>query len=243
MGMVIEFKTMNKITNYITKQFLGNNKMKKTLLASVLAATTLVSGYAQAEWSANVAATSNYLWRGFEQTGGDAAVSGGVDYAAESGFYAGTWVSNASWADGMTYELDLYAGYGGEINGIGYDIGYIYYAYPDETSGDADFSEVYLNLSKGNFTFGIAVLSSASGENSSFGDTLYLSADYGVEVGNGAELGFHVGSYSGDWLAEDTIDLGLTLSKDAFTFGLSKIDAEEGDDLKAYVSYAVDFEL
>ena len=99
--------------------------MKKTLLASILAATTLVSSYAQAEWSANVAATSNYLWRGFEQTGGDAAVSGGVDYAAESGFYAGTWVSNASWADGMTYELDLYAGYGGEINGIGYDIGYI----------------------------------------------------------------------------------------------------------------------
>lgn len=217
--------------------------MKKVLLASALTAATLVSGYAQAQWSANVAATSNYLWRGFEQTGGKAAVSGGVDYAAESGFYAGTWVSNASWAEGMTYEMDLYGGYGGEINGIGYDIGYIYFLYPDEASGDADFSEVYLNLSKGNFTFGIAVFASGSGENSSFGDTLYLSADYAVAVGNDAQLGFHVGSYSGDWLAEDTVDVGLTLSKDAFTFGLSKVNATQGDDLKAYVSYAVDFEL
>lgn len=234
---------MNKLTNYITYKILGNIKMKKTLLTSLLAAATLVSGYAQAEWSANVAATSNYLWRGLEQTGGDAAVSGGIDYAAESGFYAGTWVSNASWADGMTYEMDLYAGFGGEISGIGYDIGYIYYGYPDETSGDADFSEVYLNLSKGGFTFGVAVLASGSGDNSSFGDTLYLSADYAVAVGKGTELGFHVGSYSGDWLAEDTVDVGFTVAKDGFTFGLSKVDADAGDDLKAYVSYGLDFEL
>lgn len=217
--------------------------MKKTLLASCLLASALMPSLAQAELTANVAATSNYLWRGFEQTGGDAAISGGIDYAAESGFYAGTWVSNASWAEGMTYEMDFYAGYGGEVSGIGYDVGFIYYAYPDETTGDADFSEVYLNLSKGAFTFGVALLASGTGENSSFGDTIYVSADYAVPVGNEAELGLHIGSYSGDWLAEDTVDVGLTLSKDAFTFGLSKINAEQGDDLKAYVSYALDFEL
>lgn len=217
--------------------------MKKTLLTSLLAAATFVSGYAQAEWSANVAATSNYLWRGIEQTKGDAAVSGGVDYAAGSGFYAGTWVSNATWGEDMTYEMDLYAGFGGEVSGIGYDVGYIYYAYPDESTGDADFSEVYLNLSKGGFTFGVAVLASASGDNSSFGDSLYVSADYAFAVGKEAELGLHIGSYSGDWLAEDTVDVGVTLAKDGFTLGLSKINAEAGDDLKAYVSYAVDFEL
>ena len=217
--------------------------MKKSLLTSCLLASVVMSGFAHAELTANVAATSNYLWRGLEQTSGDAAVSGGIDYAAESGFYAGTWVSNASWAEGMTYEMDFYAGYGGEISGIGYDLGYIYYAYPDETSGDADFSEVYLNLTKGAFTLGIALLASGSGDNSSFGDTVYVSADYGIPVGNGAELGLHIGSYSGDWLAEDTVDVGLTLAKDAFTFGLSKVNATEGDDLKAYVSYAVDFEL
>ncbi len=217
--------------------------MKKTLLASLVGLATLTSGYAQAEWSANAAATSNYLWRGFEQTGGDAAVSGGIDYASESGFYSGVWASNADWAEEMTYELDWYAGFTGEVSSLEYDLGYIYYAYPDALSSDNDFSEIYLNLTKGAFTFGVAVLASASGENSDFGDSLYLSADYAIEVGNGSELGLHVGSYSGDWLAEDTIDVGITLAKDAFTFGLSKLDANEGDDLKAYVSYSVDFEL
>ncbi|MFP5304085.1 TorF family putative porin, partial [Cobetia sp. SIMBA_158] len=77
-------------------------KLKKTIAFSavaLMAATSLTSTAVNAEVSANVAATSNYLWRGQEQTGGDAAISGGIDYADESGFYAGTWVSNASWAD------------------------------------------------------------------------------------------------------------------------------------------------
>ncbi|MEC8225301.1 MAG: TorF family putative porin, partial [Pseudomonadota bacterium] len=91
-------------------------KLKKTVAASALALLTLSSTYSYAEVTANAAATSNYLWRGQEQGGGDAAIQGGIDYASESGFYAGTWVSNASWADDMSYELDLYAGFGGEIN-------------------------------------------------------------------------------------------------------------------------------
>jgi len=97
-------------------------KLQKTILISALALTGMTSTTAFAEVTANAAATSNYLWRGQEQTGGDAAVSGGIDYANESGFYAGTWASNASWADEMTYELDLYAGFGGAINeGVGYE--------------------------------------------------------------------------------------------------------------------------
>ena len=71
-------------------------KLKKTVVASAIALLTLSSTYSYAEVTANAAATSNYLWRGQEQTGGDAAIQGGIDYASESGFYAGTWVSNAS---------------------------------------------------------------------------------------------------------------------------------------------------
>lgn len=46
---------------------------------------------AQAEVTANIAASSNYYWRGITQTDDGAAVSGGLDYSNESGFYAGTW--------------------------------------------------------------------------------------------------------------------------------------------------------
>lgn len=216
--------------------------MKKLTIAVTLGSLLLsTSAIAVEGLSANVGATSNYLWRGLEQTGGKAAVSGGIDYEASSGFYVGTWASNADWADGMTYELDFYGGFGGSISeSVSYDVGFIYYAYPDETSGDADFSEVYVNFSFDALTLGAAVLS--SGEGADFGDTLYLSADYGIALENDAEIALHLGSYTGDWLADESVDYGISISKSGFTFGASKTDLS-GDDLKVYVSYSVDIDL
>ena len=223
-------------------------RLKTVIAISTLALMGATSTTAYAEVTANVAATSNYLWRGQEQTNGDAAISGGIDYVNESGFYAGTWVSNASWADEMTYELDFYAGFGGDINeNISYDVGYIYYAYPDAaSSADADFSEIYGSLSMGGFSFGASILatSAASGDGSDFGDSLYLTADYGFAIGsNGTEMALHVGHYSGDFIGDDNIiDYGISISKDGFTLGLSDNDID-GSDLNAYVAYSVDFNL
>lgn len=214
-------------------------------LASLLttAAFTSTSAMAVEGLSANAAVTSNYLWRGLEQTNGAAAVSGGIDYEASSGFYLGTWVSNADWADGMTYELDFYGGFGGDINeSLSYDVGFIYYAYPDETSGDADFSEIYANLSFGGLTIGVAVL--ADGEGADFGDTTYASVDYAISFANEAELALHIGSYSGDFLADDSVDYGVNLSKSGFTIGASATDLDgAAGDMKVYLSYAVDIVL
>ena len=226
-------------------------KLKKTIAISAIAllgATSLTSTAVHAEVTANAAATSNYLWRGQEQTGGDAAISGGIDYADESGFYVGTWASNASWADEMTYELDVYAGFGGDINDtFSYDVVYIYYAYPDAASeADADFSEIYGSISAEGFTFGAAILatSAADGDGTDFGDSLYLNADYSFAVGsNGTEVALHLGHYSGDFIGDDNIiDYGISVSKDGFTFGVSDTDMDESD-VKVYVGYAVDFTL
>ena len=66
--------------------------------------------------SANVGLTSNYLFRGISQTGGDPAIQGGLDYTHASGFYLGTWGSNVGWIedyqgyDSSNLELDLYGG-------------------------------------------------------------------------------------------------------------------------------------
>ncbi|WP_286233864.1 TorF family putative porin [Thalassotalea sediminis] len=220
-----------------------NTLMKVALASTILTSSMLTTTAIAGDWSANAAVTSNYLWRGLEQTGGKAAISGGIDYAGDSGFYAGTWVSNADWAEGMTYELDLYAGFGGDISEtVSYDVGFIYFAYPDETTGDADFSEVYASLSFSNLTLGVAVL--ADGEGADAGDTLYASADYSVALANEAEVALHLGSYSGDWLAEDSIDYGVSISKSGFTLGASQTDLEGGaGDLKVYLSYAIDIDL
>ena len=87
--------------------------IQKTLLAvAVSSAALLTSAPSFAELSANVSVTNNYIWRGLTQTTNDAAVQGGIDYADESGFYAGTWVSNVNYGadDVYSYEHDLYFG-------------------------------------------------------------------------------------------------------------------------------------
>jgi uncharacterized protein (TIGR02001 family) len=224
--------------------------MKNLLLPITIASLTLStvgvfnSAHATEGLSANVGVTSNYLWRGLEQTNGAAAISGGIDYADKSGFYVGTWVSNADWANNdMSYELDLYGGYTADINEQwSYDVGFIYYAYPDETTGDTDFSEVYANVSFKALTIGVAVLT--SGEDGDAGDSIYATADYSITLENEADITLHIGSYSGDWLAEDSIDYGVSFNKDGFTIGASATDLDgSAGDVKAYIAYSIDIDL
>jgi len=106
------------------------------------------------EVSANLAITSNYVWRGMTQTANSPAVQGGVDLGYK-GFYLGTWGSNVEFGDTTNnLEADFYAGYKNEIAGIGFDLGYIYYAYPNESDA-FNFDEAYIGLSKDFGVFGI----------------------------------------------------------------------------------------
>jgi uncharacterized protein (TIGR02001 family) len=191
--------------------------------------------------SANAAATNNYLWRGVTQTTNSAAISGGIDYETASGFSVGTWASNADWAENMTYELDVYAAYSNELDsGIGYSVGYIYYAY--DSDADADFSEVNFSLSYDAYsiTYNTLVDSDADGD---FGDDSYISADAEFEISAGLALGLHVGSYEFD-AGGDYIDYGVSLSKNGFTFAISDTDIDGADgDLNFVVSYSVDLDL
>ncbi|CAA6813165.1 MAG: Unknown protein [uncultured Sulfurovum sp.] len=130
---------------------------KLSLIAAVAASTITMttSAMAEVELSANVSATNNYVWRGMSQTNNQAAVQGGVDLAM-GGFYLGTWASNVDFSGGAgagDTEVDGYAGYAGEISGLGYDLGYIKYGYLDTPSGN--FDEAYLGLS---YDFGVASL-------------------------------------------------------------------------------------
>lgn len=135
--------------------------MKKLVHTLVLSGFVAVPTVAFAEesphsLSANVSLTSDYIFRGISQTGGDAAVQGGFDYAHSSGFYLGTWASNVGWIEDFqgyasgNVEIDLYAGYGGSIGSTDftYDLGAIQYMYPGKRAGavKADTTEVYASL-------------------------------------------------------------------------------------------------
>jgi uncharacterized protein (TIGR02001 family) len=117
--------------------------MRKSILSMALlgllatANTAANAEEAASDWtfSANVAYTSDYYVRGLSQNWHDPALQGGFDIEHSSGFYIGTWASNVSpntFPD-ASLEIDVYAGYGGEIGetGIGYSVGLIGYLYPN----------------------------------------------------------------------------------------------------------------
>ncbi|MBO9882445.1 TorF family putative porin [Xanthomonas sp. D-109] len=96
----------------------------------------LALGVAAPTWagtaSANLAATSNYVSRGFEQSWGRPVPQGGLDVAADSGWYAGTWASGVSpyFIEGGHVEWDVYAGYAASRGDWGWRAGVYHYAYP-----------------------------------------------------------------------------------------------------------------
>lgn len=201
---------------------------------------------AQAEVSANIGVVSNYFFRGFSETDGGAAVQGGLDYEAESGFYAGTWASNVDFGDETSYELDLYLGFGGDLaEGVGYDVGYIYYAYPD-APGSADFGEIYGELSFSLFAVGAAYTVNDSSASVLVTGDIYYYASAGFDLTQDYSLGLLVGrSAFDDSAADDFTHYQASLAKATEALGEFSFNLEYGntrnDDLKAWVGWSLGF--
>lgn len=120
-------------------------KLIKLSLVAVLAVTVAFADEkSDFGVSANVAMTSNYVWRGMTQSDNSPAIQGGFDLDYK-GVYIGVWGSNIKIGN-ASMEFDSYAGYANEIFGIGYDLGYIQYAYPNDTK-NLNFGEAYVGLS------------------------------------------------------------------------------------------------
>lgn len=233
----------------------------------ILMSTTMA---AQAELSANIAVSNNYIWRGLTQTTDEVAVSGGLDWGHSSGFYIGTWVSNVQYAsdDAFSYEHDIYAGYAGETDGgLAYDVGYLFYNYNEEA--DFDFSELYFSLGYGGLSATAFVFVHTEAEESDgvgvigedydfdFGETYYLSVDYGFSLPSveGVDFGLHVGYHDGDFVdafnfadgTDDYFDWNASVAKGGFNFMVSGTDLNDSpeslnnDSVKFVVSYALDF--
>src|SRR5690606_29917851 len=96
-------------------------------LAGVMSAGLVGVQAVQAEVSASAAVANNYIFRGVLMGAGSAAVSGSLDYAAESGLYAGVWGTSG---DGTSDEYNLYVGFGGESGDFSYDVNVLGYVYP-----------------------------------------------------------------------------------------------------------------
>lgn len=200
--------------------------LKKTAIAAAVLSSFAISTQASAELEANIGATSNYIWRGVTQTSDQAAIQGGLDFSS-GGLYLGTWASNVDWETAFNdpgatgYELDFYGGYGGEVGAFGYDVGYIYYAYP--SMEDSDFSEVYFNGSISMFNFGVAYQVDADFTDENY---LYVSAGVDLELTPDYGLSLYVGDYDFEDDGDGYTHYGASLSKGDFALAIDKNDID-----------------
>ena len=175
--------------------------------------------------SANVSFASDYIWRGMTQTDGP-AISGGFDFAAENGFYAGIWGSNVNFNDeGTGSELDYYFGYSFDLNALSVDLGYVAFDYPKNKS-NLDFEELVINLGMANFGFmyasgqdgapdyleisyPIGPVNFSYGQYDDYGDNLLIS------------YGFTCGAYDCSLAYSDFSEDGYGTDEDALVFSIA----------------------
>lgn len=174
--------------------------------------------------SGNVALVSDYRFRGVSLSGGDPAVQGGITVTHDSGFYAGAWSSSID--DGGTdvygdMELDLFGGWSGDVaDGVGLDVGLLYYAYPTNAKGaDAEYFEPYATVSgtlgpvEAKLGVNYAWSQSALGDR----DNLYLHSELSSGIPNtpvtlSAHLGYTDGVLAPPLLAGRADDTGFDWS-------------------------------
>lgn len=179
--------------------------------------------------------------------------------------------SGSSDTNSPNYELDLYAGFGGEVNDdFSYDINTIYYAYPD--GRDSDFWEIGASGTFKWFTLGLAYTVYGENDGGLFddGDLYYYgSFDYS-ELAYGLGFSARAGYYdfrNDEVLVATVIDpvsglavdktetadywhYGASITKDAGQFGTfslnwdqnsGKKDAGYDNDPKIWVGWNIEF--
>ena len=125
--------------------------MKKMIL--MLTAVMVTGAAFAADVDADIGIFSKYIWRGM-QLDENPVVQGGVTVSHEKGFYANVWGNYSIQDDyvGKDYdglnEVDYTVGYAGTADIIDYDIGYIYYTFPNTDYSST--SELYVGIALNN---------------------------------------------------------------------------------------------
>ena len=182
--------------------------------------------------SFNVSLISDYRYRGISQTRLKPALQGGADYAFDSGFYVGTWLSTIKWIkDGggdAPMEWDIYGGYKTEITkGVTLDVGLLQYEYVNnKLNPSANTLEVYAAVTVGPVT---AKYSDSTTNLFGFADSKnsgYLEVAAALDLGEGFTLTPHYGHQKvKNWSVASYSDYSVTLNKDlaGFTWGAAVV--------------------
>ncbi|MGE4487988.1 MAG: TorF family putative porin [Kiritimatiellales bacterium] len=207
--------------------------MKKAIVMMMAASAVSVMA---ASVDTDIGIYSKYIWRGMCLDDQPVA-QGGITVTHESGVYANVW-GNYSLSDDYTgvdglNEVDYTVGYSGTFDVIDYDLGYIYYSFPN-TSLEST-SEIYAGLALNNLPITPSVYAYYDIDEA---DSLYVVADlnYGMDLSDAlsAEVGaslawaddnfndFYYGGRSSSSLSDMTVYAGLSYAlSDSLSLGAS----------------------
>lgn len=212
--------------------------MKKTLSIAIAMAVAGMSSVASAEnpmgleFGAEVALTSNYVFRGYSESDEEPSIQGTFSASHGSGIYAALFAASVN-NDGIYYngsptEVTYTVGWGGDVGPVGLDLGLNYYTYPGHVSPDPDTSEFYIGVSKdfGMFSAGLSYAYSDDWYN--LGDNGYLMLSGEVPVGD-----FTISAHYGDTDRDNNGDyedwsLGVSTELGGFGLALTFTDLDDG---------------
>ncbi|MGB0466346.1 MAG: TorF family putative porin [Pontibacterium sp.] len=186
--------------------------MMKPMAKAIIAAGLMTASVAAtAGVSANIGAMTDYWFRGLDQSGsaGGASMMGGLDYEHESGVYVGTWLATLP----GDLEYDLYAGYNGEVEGLGYSVGLTGYYYDE---AEFDYEEINLGLSYGPVSVGYNIGVNDDGAGNEVDYT--FASITGEYEGAYATYGFYGEDVDGDY-----IEVGYGTTYEGMDFGVAAI--------------------
>lgn len=216
------------------------NKIRMAALAASVAVLLPVAAQAQdaedeaATWEIDgeIGLLSDYRFRGVSLSGEDPEVTAELSVAHESGFYAGTWLSNVDLGSGADdLEVDLYAGYATDLGGVTLDVGAIYYLYPGNGSFDyVEFTgSLGTQIGAAEMSVGVAYAPSQGALGNTDNTYVFIAGD--MPLGDGplsvhGSFGFEDGAFATnkkDWLLGLSFDAGA-----GFTLTADYVDTARG---------------
>ena len=221
--------------------------MKKLLVAAATIAAFIlpVTSSVATESSANVALTSNYVFRGLSYSNNGVAAQGGYDIKQskeDKGWFAGVFASTVGDLGKKGLEIDGYGGWKGVFNPtLGYEVGAAVYKYTDSNFSN-DATEIYAGVN-----YETAYLKICSGSQSSGGGS-YNYIDLGATfiVMQDIDLNVHYGRYSSNSVT-DYNDFAASMNMDVKGYdlglGLTYEDLNTTNNLKFIATVTKEFDL
>lgn len=223
--------------------------IKKQLAVIAIAAASILpaTNSNAVESSANVALTSNYVFRGQTLSDDSMAIQGGYDIAQskDSGWYAGVFASMFDFGRGQEdgIETDIFGGWKGSFGAqskFGWDAGVIKYEYQGASNVDGQL-EIF-----GGITYETAYIKLFIGDDDNYsnGDYTYLDGGASFVVLKDIDLDLHVGHSSRDF-AKDYFDASATLKKqvNGFDTAVSLTYESLNDEMEFFVTIGKSFDL